>query len=96
MRIKAEIIFIAAKCQEHQKDIFSQQVHRVLDELKNTKIRTKGLEISCVMNDGPHWLSVPGDGRRELKRAIKDSRRDIFYTRGDKPSEDNESEEKES
>ncbi len=82
MRIIAEIIFIAPKCQDWQKDVFAEQVHRVLDRLKNTKIRAKGMEISCAMNDGPHWLSAPGDGRKELDRAIRDYRKGIYYKNG--------------
>jgi hypothetical protein len=79
LRIVAELIFICPKAQDWQKNIFAEQVHRILDNLKNTKIRTKGLEISIVMNSGPHWLSAPGHARREHKKACEAALRGEWY-----------------
>lgn len=46
------------------------------------------------MNSGPHWLSAPGDARREHQKAIEDYKKGIFYNQGDKPSEEDNEEKK--
>ena len=96
MRIVAELIFIcpSADDQSWQQDVFANLVQGYINRLKNTVIRSHGLEVRIVMNSGPHWLSAPGDARREHQKAIEDYKKGIFYNQGDKPSEEDNEEKK--
>lgn len=75
----AELIFIAPKANSWQKNIFAEQVQRILNNLKATKIRSKGLEISIVQNEPAMWLDGPGHARKEHKKACEAALRGEWY-----------------